>query len=287
MGIIDERKADKRRRILRAALELFAERGFHGTAVPDVAERAEVGPGTIYRFVASKEELVNVLFRETKARLGQALMHGDDPSHEPRARFLALWDRLYAFAESDPVAVHFLELQDHAPYLDPTSRAVEHGVLLPIVEAVIAMQARGVLRADLRPDVLIAFAWGGFVGLLKAERAGYLRLDAELVRSAALVWWRSVARESGEPTPLETPTKPTSAKPAKRTDAKPTKPTSAKRSNVTSSKPTSSKPTSAKRSNLTSSKPTSSKPTSSKPTSSKPTSSKPRRTKPTRDESAK
>lgn len=196
----DERKTETRRRILRAALELFAERGFHGTAVPDVAERAGVGPGTIYRHVASKEELVNVLFRETKAKLGQALMHGDDPAAPPRERFLALWDRLYAFAESDPVAVHFLELQDHAPYLDPTSRAVEHGVLLPVVEAVIAMQARGALRTDLRPDVLIAFAWGGFVGLLKAERAGYLRLDAELVRSAALVWWRSVANEAAAST---------------------------------------------------------------------------------------
>jgi AcrR family transcriptional regulator len=203
MGILDQRKADKRRRILRAALELFAERGFHGTAVPDVAERAEVGPGTIYRFVASKEELVNVLFRETKARLGEALMHGDDPRTEPERRFLALWDRLYAFAESDPVAIHFLELQDHAPYLDATSRAVEHGVLLPVVEAVIAMQSRGVLRTDLRPDVLIAFAWGGFVGLLKAERAGYLRLDAELVRSAALAWWRSVANEGPTVSPPE------------------------------------------------------------------------------------
>jgi AcrR family transcriptional regulator len=262
MSVIDERKADKRRRILRAALELFAERGFHGTAVPDVAERAEVGPGTIYRFVASKEELVNVLFRETKARLGQALMHGDDPSQEPRARFLALWDRLYTFAESDPVAVHFLELQDHAPYLDPTSRAVEHGVLLPVVEAVIAMQARGVLRTDLRPDVLIAFAWGGFVGLLKAERAGYLRLDADLVRSAALAWWRSVARESGEP--REAPTKPTSAKP-------------------TSAKPTGAKPTSAKPTKPTSTKPTSAKPT--KPTSTTPTSTT--RSKPKREKSAK
>jgi AcrR family transcriptional regulator len=244
MSVIDERKADKRRRILRAALELFAERGFHGTAVPDVAERAEVGPGTIYRFVASKEELVNVLFRETKARLGQALMHGDDPSQEPRARFLALWDRLYAFAEGDPVAVHFLELQDHAPYLDPTSRAVEHGVLLPIVEAVISMQARGVLRTDLRPDVLIAFAWGGFVGLLKAERAGYLRLDAELVRSAALVWWRSVARESDDTVDLEAPTSATSAKPT-RASAKPTR-ASAKPTRA-SAKPTraSAKPTRA------------------------------------------
>jgi len=271
MSVTDERKADKRRRILRAALELFAERGFHGTAVPDVAERAEVGPGTIYRFVASKEELVNVLFRETKARLGQALMHGDDPSEEPSARFLALWDRLYAFAERDPVAVHFLELQDHAPYLDPTSRAVEHGVLLPIVEAVIAMQARGVLRADLRPDVLIAFAWGGFVGLLKAERAGYLRLDAELVRSAALAWWRSVARESSEPAPLRTPTKPASATTAANTtntNAKPTKP--AKPAKPASTQRTSTKPTSARRAKTTK-RPSATRTTRTKPTRDEPT----------------
>ncbi|MBX3250720.1 MAG: TetR/AcrR family transcriptional regulator [Myxococcales bacterium] len=195
MSIIEERKAEKRRRILRAALELFAARGFHGTAVPDVAEAAGVGPGTIYRFFASKEELVNVLFRETKARLGEALMLGDDPEAPARDRFLALWDRLFGFAEADPVAVHFLELQDHAPYLDAESRAVERGVLLPIVESVIAMQAQGALRRDLRPDVLIAFAWGGFIGLLKAQRAGYLRLDAELVRGAAETWWRAVASE--------------------------------------------------------------------------------------------
>ncbi|MBA3542140.1 MAG: helix-turn-helix transcriptional regulator, partial [Deltaproteobacteria bacterium] len=37
---------DKRRIILDAALTVFAERGFHGTAVPEVAEAAGVGTGT-------------------------------------------------------------------------------------------------------------------------------------------------------------------------------------------------------------------------------------------------
>ena len=46
---------DKREAVLGAALELFVERGFHGTTVPEIAERAGVGAGTIYRHFASKE----------------------------------------------------------------------------------------------------------------------------------------------------------------------------------------------------------------------------------------
>ena len=59
--------ADERREaILAAALELFSERGFHGTAVPLVAEKAGVGAGTLYRYFESKEALVNALYQRWK-----------------------------------------------------------------------------------------------------------------------------------------------------------------------------------------------------------------------------
>ncbi|MCW7461137.1 helix-turn-helix domain-containing protein [Leptospira limi] len=53
---------NKSEEILSAALELFTAKGFDGTAVPLIAERANVAAGTIYRYFASKEELVNSLF---------------------------------------------------------------------------------------------------------------------------------------------------------------------------------------------------------------------------------
>src|SRR5947209_3111286 len=61
----DRRKQD----VLRAALELFAEKGFDGTSVPDVARRARVAAGTIYRYFANKEELVNAVYQRWKADL--------------------------------------------------------------------------------------------------------------------------------------------------------------------------------------------------------------------------
>src|SRR5215468_3748459 len=68
------RPTDKRDAIMTAALELFVERGFHGTAVPEIAERADVGAGTIYRYFESKEALVNELYRREKQALATRVL---------------------------------------------------------------------------------------------------------------------------------------------------------------------------------------------------------------------
>src|SRR5688572_8661145 len=94
--------------ILDAALALFAERGFHGTAVPLVAERAAVGAGTVYRYFASKEALVNAVYQLWKARLGRALLD-EFPVDAPfRRQFHELWTRLVRFATRERAAFSFL-----------------------------------------------------------------------------------------------------------------------------------------------------------------------------------
>jgi len=50
-------------RILDAALEVFSENGFHHATVDEIAERADVGKGTLYRYFANKETLFNELVR--------------------------------------------------------------------------------------------------------------------------------------------------------------------------------------------------------------------------------
>ena len=71
-------EGDKRRRILDAALKTFAERGFHGTSVPEVAEAAGVGTGTLYRYFAHKDALVNEVYRDAKLRLRAALLESNN-----------------------------------------------------------------------------------------------------------------------------------------------------------------------------------------------------------------
>jgi len=184
---------DKRRRILDAALGVFAAKGYHGTAVPEVAGAAGVGTGTLYRYFATKEALVNEVYRDAKAKLRAALIEGIDVTAPGRDWFRAAWSRLIAFARAEPAAFQFLEMQDHAPYLDRKSREVELSVLAPLWLAGKRLRGKKDGPGALGVDVLIALVWGAFVGLVKADRLGYLRLDDTALMRAGEVCWRVIA----------------------------------------------------------------------------------------------
>ena len=198
---------DKRRRILDAALAAFAERGYHGVAVPEVATAAKVSTGTMYHYFASKEILVNEVYRDAKTRLKAALLDGL-PELDPyriddgQAWFGELWRRLGAFARAEPEAFRFLEMQDHVPYLDAESRRVELSVLAPLWLAGKRLHD----RASGPPvDVAIALLWGAFVGLVKASRLGYLALDERGLEQAGAACWRMIAPPPSRATSSRSP----------------------------------------------------------------------------------
>ena len=183
------RPSEARSRIMTAALRAFAERGFHGTSVPDIAAAARVGVGSIYRHFESKERLVNAVFRDAKARLRDSLLLDFDMSRPEGAIFADLWFRLVRFQRAEPFAFQFLEMQDHVPYLDGESRALEASLLAPLLAA--ASRPSG--PADDTPALVIAIVWGAFVGLTKAERLGYISLDDAKLRRAGEICFASVA----------------------------------------------------------------------------------------------
>src|SRR6187549_3877955 len=59
-------KQEKRAQILAATLILTAEKGIQGTSTADIAAKADVGMGTIYRYFDSKEILLTAVFDELK-----------------------------------------------------------------------------------------------------------------------------------------------------------------------------------------------------------------------------
>ncbi|MEC3955981.1 TetR/AcrR family transcriptional regulator [Nocardia sp. CDC153] len=72
---------ETRERIVRAALELFAEKGFHGTGVAEIGDRADVQRGALYYHIGSKEELLwQILADYTRLMLAEAeqIVSGSD-----------------------------------------------------------------------------------------------------------------------------------------------------------------------------------------------------------------
>jgi TetR/AcrR family fatty acid metabolism transcriptional regulator len=60
-----DRQADRRQQILAAAVKVFAEKGFHASRVGDIAEEAGIAYGLVYHYFASKEDLLETIFRTT------------------------------------------------------------------------------------------------------------------------------------------------------------------------------------------------------------------------------
>ena len=68
-GTTGRRVSDKRERILRAAVKVFAKSGFFAARVSEVAKAAGVADGTIYLYFKSKDELLTSLFEDRVEKL--------------------------------------------------------------------------------------------------------------------------------------------------------------------------------------------------------------------------
>lgn len=190
---LDPRDPEGRREaILRAALELFAERGFYGTAVPAIADRAGVGAGTVYRNFASKEELVNVLYRRWKQALVEHMLAGFPAQAVPRVRMAHFWRAYVSFAQTHPEALRFTELHHHGDYLDGESIALRDANHRRFVELVEAMQAEQALRDDVAADVLIAVVEGVFTRLRLELVAGVIDGDSSCLEQAERCVWEAI-----------------------------------------------------------------------------------------------
>lgn len=60
--ITAEQKQVKREAILKAALDVFAEKGYHAAGIADIAQRLDAGHGTIYRYFKNKLDIFLNLF---------------------------------------------------------------------------------------------------------------------------------------------------------------------------------------------------------------------------------
>jgi TetR/AcrR family fatty acid metabolism transcriptional regulator len=169
-----EREA-RRRAILDAAIETFAQQGFVAARTRDIAAHAGVAEGTIYLYFDSKDELLLTAFRDTvnefSASVGKLL---DDP--EP---FL---DRLTRFIESqfvriedDPslATVLLFESRQSTKFYGGSVREVLRGY----ASAVERLLESGIRRGDLRRDLDVPLTRRMLIGALEEVELNWLLGD--------------------------------------------------------------------------------------------------------------
>lgn len=166
-GAKRRRSGDKRDRILKAAVKVFAKNGFHATRVSDVAKAAGVADGTIYLYFKSKEEVLISLFEDRVERLLAFMVEELPklPTAPQRLRAvidmqLGLLEGEREFAEVITVIIRQstkLLKEFAAPkftaYLDAIARIVADG------------QASGDFRKDVSPHIAARAVFGALDGI--------------------------------------------------------------------------------------------------------------------------
>ncbi len=185
--------SDKREAILAGAVELFAEKGFYGTAVPEIAEKAGVGAGTIYRYFESKEAIVNALFQRNKSLLMAAVVDDFPYDAKTREQLHHFISRVLAFARKHPVAFKFLEGHHHAPYLDDKSRAMETNVMT-LANAFFEQNERARVVKRAPQGVLAWMMWGAIVGLVRAAWECRAELTPKTEAALEEALWDAIRR---------------------------------------------------------------------------------------------
>lgn len=151
-----------RDRLFRAAAELIGERGFHGTTVDDIVERAGVAKGTVYYHFKSKEALFDGLLSEHFERLGEAFRSAADSAPTPTEALRALVRAELEYIHTNQAASKVLmsELWRSDRAWQDTLRVLRERYIAVFHEVLAAGVATGEFRSDLDLSVTDSALFG-------------------------------------------------------------------------------------------------------------------------------
>lgn len=155
-------RGDKHALILRAATQVFAERGFFNAQVADVARAAGVAAGTVYLYFRSKDDLLVSIFERTMREAieqGRAALEGVDDPVARLARIAELhFERMGH--DRDLAVVFQVELRQSTKFMQQFSSTALREYLGIIRDVIADGQVRGLLRHELNPTVAAKVFFG-------------------------------------------------------------------------------------------------------------------------------
>lgn len=92
----------KRKRVLDAATDEFATYGFENTSIQQIAKRAEISVGSVYKYFENKDELFAMVVKENLALLEELLIHHSSSDEDIMVKAEKVLKELLKFAKKHP-----------------------------------------------------------------------------------------------------------------------------------------------------------------------------------------
>jgi TetR/AcrR family transcriptional regulator, fatty acid metabolism regulator protein len=153
---------DKREAILRAAIKVFADKGYFNSKVSDIAGAAGIADGTVYLYFKSKDEVLHSIFdramEEFIAEGQRELATITDP--EAKLRRIAQLHLEKLGADRDLAIVFQVELRGSTKFMQAFSATGFAEYLDIIRETISDGQQAGIFREDVNPVIGAKILYG-------------------------------------------------------------------------------------------------------------------------------
>lgn len=182
------KSGDKRDRILRAAVKVFAKSGFHATRVSEIAKAAGVADGTIYLYFKSKEELLFSLFEDRVRKLLVFMKEELPKQSTASARLRAVIDMQLGLLEGERELAEVITviIRQSTRLLKEFAAPHFTAYLEAIAQIVADGQASGEFRKDVSPSIAARAIFGALDGVTltwalgRAEQGALARAATQL-----------------------------------------------------------------------------------------------------------
>jgi len=146
-------RAEKRDRIIDAATEVFAQKGFHSARISDIARLAGVADGTIYLYFKNKEDLLLSIFEEKMDVLLGELYEALDGVTDPMDQMRVYARQHFSHLERYPALaqVFQVELRQSHKFIHDYRPEKLWQYLAVFGEIIRAGQQSGAIRPDVDP----------------------------------------------------------------------------------------------------------------------------------------
>ena len=188
MPDLQTKAEDKHKRILDAAIKVFARNGFYSSKVSEIAREAGVADGTIYLYFKNKDDILISLFEEEMEKIIQNMKQEIDREEDPleKLKRFAVVQLNSKKENPDLAAIMEVELRQSSKFMKEyvNRKFIEY---LKIVGSIIKEgQAKGIIKKEIDPIIVSRAFWGALdevarFWVLSPRKRISLPMSAELI----------------------------------------------------------------------------------------------------------
>ncbi|VBB07210.1 tetr bacterial regulatory protein hth signature [Lucifera butyrica] len=183
--------ADKKERIIIAAIQLINEVGLAETSMSKIAKNAGVSAGTIYVYFENKEDMIKKLFLTVKTDMQQKIFRGIDGSLPIEVQFKQILKNYMDYVVKNKDYFLFFEQYINSPLIQKLCKEETQIIAKPLIEFFERGKEQGIFK-QIDTNLIFIYAFSPLMQIAKKHFNGEFEFTEQKVDEIIQMSWDSI-----------------------------------------------------------------------------------------------